>query len=119
MKTRDYKDLIVYRKAYELALRVYRETDGFPDIERYGLAVQMRRAAISIPSNIAEGYRRGKKEYIQFLKIAHGSCAELETQLSLSKDLGYLEEETFMSLEALHDEVSRLLSTILKRMAEK
>jgi four helix bundle protein len=119
MKTKDYKDLIVYRKAYELALHVYRETEDFPDTERYGLAVQMRRAATSIPSNIAEGYRRGKKEYIQFLKIAHGSCAELETQLSLSKDLGYLEENTFMSLATLQDEVSRLLSTILKRMVEK
>ena len=83
-KIQSYKDLLAYQKAYELALEVYKVTNKFPKEEAYGLVSQTRRAAISIPSNIAEGYRRGsRKEYIQFLNIAYGSAAELETQISL------------------------------------
>jgi four helix bundle protein len=116
MKTKTYKDLIVYQKAYDLALSIYTATEKFPDNEKYGLTSQMRRCAISIPSNIAEGYRRGQKEYIHFLKIAFGSCAEFETQLSISKDLGYLKSSDFQKLYPLQEEVSKLLCTIIRRM---
>ncbi len=118
MKINSYKDLIVYEKAYELVLEVYKLTSCFPYDERYGLTQQIRRCSVSIPSNIAEGYRRGQKEYIQFLKIALGSCAELETQLSLALDIGFIdkENEDFENTYKLQEEVSKLLATIIKKM---
>jgi four helix bundle protein len=116
MKTRTYKDLIVYQKAYDLALSIYKATKKFPDNEKYGLTSQMRRCSLSIPSNIAEGYRRGQKEYIYFLKIAFGSCAEFETQLSISKDVGYMETSEFQNLYSLQEEVSKLLGTMIRKM---
>ena len=90
MKTESFKDLIVWQKAYRLVLEVYKITKEFPSFEIYGLTQQMRRAAVSIPSNIAEGYgRKHKTEYRQFLSIAYGSLSELETQYLLSIDLQY------------------------------
>jgi len=86
---KSYKELTAYQKAYQLVVLIYKMTSSFPKAELYGLTSQMRRSAVSIPSNMAEGYMRGSKEYTQFLKIALGSAAELETQLSLSKDLGF------------------------------
>ncbi len=100
-KTKTYKDLIAYRKAYEMALEVYKATKEFPDTEKYGLISQLRRCTVSIPSNIAEGYRRGRKEYIQFLKVAFGSCAEMETQISISKDIGYINRPQYERLTSL------------------
>lgn len=80
MKTQSFKDLIVWQKAYRLVLEIYKITKDFPKYEMYGLAQQMRRAAVSIPSNIAEGYgRKHKAEYRQFLPVAYGSLLELET----------------------------------------
>jgi four helix bundle protein len=93
-KIRSYKDLLVYKKAYALCMNVYDGTKGFPKSEWYGLVSQMRRAAVSIPSNIAEGYRRkNRKEYVQFLRIALGSLAELETQVFLSTDMNFINRE--------------------------
>ena len=90
MKTESFKDLIVWQKAYRLVLEIYKITRDFPRFEMYGLAHQMRRAAVSIPSNIAEGYGRSHKaEYRQFLSISYGSLSELETQYLLSIDLQY------------------------------
>lgn len=87
---RSYRDLIVWQKAVELAVLIYRLTEGFPKREIYGLASQIRRAGVSVPSNIAEGYGRGsRKEYLQFLSIAQGSLKELETQTVLAQRLGY------------------------------
>jgi len=85
----------------------------------YGLTSQIRRAAVSIQSNIAEGFMRGSKEYIQFLKIALGSAAELETQLSLSKDLGYCGIDKFNILNGLTKEVLRLLTSYINKMKIK
>ncbi len=116
MNTKTYKDLIVYQKAYELAWSVCKATREFPENEKYALTSQMRRSSVSIPSNIAEGYRRGQKEYIQFLKIAFGSCAEFETQVSLSRDLGYLGTSEFMRLYSLQEEVSKLLGAIIRKL---
>ena len=92
-------------------------TKSFPRAELYGLVSQMRRAAISIPSNIAEGYRRQYiGEYLQFLSIAFGSLAELETQILLSKDLGYLNEQKFRMLEDLQQEISKMLFSLMKSL---
>ncbi|MGB2639026.1 MAG: four helix bundle protein, partial [Candidatus Acidiferrum sp.] len=87
-KPKHYKDLLVWQKGMHLAKLVYKLTTRFPSEERYGLTSQMRRAAVSVPSNIAEGQaRRGTNEFLQFLSIAEGSLAELDTQLSLSVEL--------------------------------
>lgn len=101
-KIQSYHELIAYQKAYQLVLLIYRMTGSFPKEEVYGLTSQIRRAAVSIPSNIAEGFMRGSKEYLHFLKIALGSAAELETQLSLSKDLGYCSEADFPEMQTLN-----------------
>jgi four helix bundle protein len=85
-----YKSLLVWQKGMELAKQVYQLTETFPAAERYGLVAQMRRAGVSVPSNIAEGQaRRSRREFVQFISHAEGSAAELETQLILSTDLGY------------------------------
>ena len=89
-KTKGFKSMTVWKKAYKLVLEIYKITASFPKSEIYGLAQQMHRAAVSIPSNIAEGYcRKHKAEYKQFMSIAYGSLSELETQYLLSIDLNY------------------------------
>jgi four helix bundle protein len=114
MKIQSHRELIVFQKAYQLSLGVYKETESFPNRELYGIVSQMRRSAVSIPCNIAEGYERGhRKEYIQFLRIAKGSCSELETLLMLSKDLGYLKKEKFETLFREQDETARLLRRLI------
>ena len=119
MKISSYKELEAYKKGYELVKYIYVLTRKFTKEELYGLSSQMRRAAVSIPSNIAEGYMRGSKEYIQFLRIALGSCAELETQLSLSKGLAFCSEFDFNKTYQLLTEVMKLLSSYLRRMKSK
>ncbi|MDD2335105.1 MAG: four helix bundle protein [Geobacteraceae bacterium] len=116
---KDYSELIAYRKSYELVLQLYKVTNSFPKDEMFGLTSQMRRAAVSIPSNIAEGYMRGTKEYVQFLKIALGSAAELETQVSLSKDLGFLGAGESERLLHSLKEVLRLLTSYIKGIQER
>jgi len=117
---RSYKDLIVYQKAYQLSLQIYKVTESFPKTEIYGLVSQMRRSAVSIPANIAEGYRRGhRKEYIQFLRIAQGSCGELETFLSISKDLDFIKEKEFEEFEKVQEEISRLLQALISSLTVK
>jgi len=112
VKTTSFKDLIVWRKSYKLALEVYKVTGGFPKSETYGLSQQMRKAAISIPSNIAEGYgRQHKAEYDQFLSIAYGSLLELETQFLLASDLEYVTENP--QIEELLREVGSMLYRML------
>lgn len=108
MKTKSFKDLIVWQKAYKLVLEIYKATKNFPNHETYGLTQQMRRAAVSLPSNIAEGYGRGHKaEYNQFLSVAYGSLSELETQYLLSIDLGYINKNE--NVENLLKEVGSML----------
>ena len=120
MKAKNYKDLLAYQKSYEVALLGYKVTSEFPSSEMYGLVSQVRRAAISVPSNISEGYRRGsQKEYIHFLKISLGSNSELETQLSLSRDLGFIHNNRFSEVHGLNEEVGRLLSSYVTRLTGK
>ncbi len=117
MKIQSYKELEAYKKSYELVIKIYNITQSFPKEELYGLISQVRRSAVSIPSNIAEGYRRGSKEYVHFLKVALGSCAELETQLSLSKDIGFCSSENFHQTSLLLDEVMKLLVTYIRKLS--
>ncbi len=115
-----YKDLIVWQKSYELTRQIYILTKKFPKDELYGLTSQMRRAAVSLPSNIAEGHsRKSTKEYIQFLRIAFGSAAELETQLLLAKDLNYCIENEFNSINSLLTENQKLLNSIIITLQRK
>lgn len=112
-----FKKLIVWEKAYKLALDIYVVTKKFPKDEIYGLVSQMRRASVSISANIAEGYERQyRKEYIQFLMIAKGSLGELETYLLFSRDLDYLKEEEYNNLDIKRQEVGKLLRGLIKAM---
>jgi len=114
-----YKDLIVYQKAYKLALEIYQATKEYPKEEIYGLVSQMRRSAVSIPCNIAEGYRRGhRKVYVQFLYMAHGSCSELETLIVLSYDLNLMGKDLFENLYHLQEEVSKLLKGLISSLSK-
>ncbi len=112
MKVKDYKELKVWQKGIEIVDRIYQLTDAFPSSEQYSLVPQMRRAAVSIPSNIAEGFvRHYSKEYVQFLYVALGSCAELDTQTIIACRRNYLSESTLKdSSEDLNYE-SRMLSS--------
>jgi four helix bundle protein len=120
MKMQSYRDLIAYQKAYQLTLDVYKTTKKFPREELFGIVSQMRRSAVSIPCNIAEGYcRNHRKEYVQFLNIAFGSCGELETLLSLSKDLGYLAENDFKHHYESQKDISRLLWKLIASLKNR
>lgn len=116
MKISSYKELIAHQKGMELVKTIYILTKKFPKEELYGLTSQIRRAGVSIPSNIAEGYMRGSREYVQFLKIALGSCAELETQLELSKEIGICDPSDFNKPYELNTEITKLLITYIKKM---
>ena len=112
----NYRELIAWQKAKSLALDVYRCTRRFPKDEIYGLSSQMRRAAVSVPSNIAEGKGRySQKEFVQFLYHARGSLLELETQLSIARDLDYIDRPLFESLESETEELGRILNGLINR----
>lgn len=113
-----YKELIVWQKAYTLSLEIYKATKKFPKEELYGITNQLRRASISIPSNIAEGnVRNSRKEYLQFLYIALGSSAEIETQISIAKDLEYISLDTFLKLHSLIEEIMKMINGIIKKLS--
>jgi len=117
---KSYRDLKVWDKAYEVSLSVYRLTRDFPATERYGLVNQMRRAAVSVPSNIAEGYGRGStQEYIRSLRIAFGSNSELETQVMLSRDLKFLKPAAADELLQGISEVELMLKALMKRLKNR
>jgi four helix bundle protein len=112
-----YKDLTVWKRAMELVIAMYELTESFPRSEQYGLTSQMRRAAVSIPSNIAEGRRRGhRKEFIQFLLNAYSSGAELETQIEIAKQLSETKELNYKKVESILEEVMKMLNTITKNL---
>jgi four helix bundle protein len=117
MKIRNFRDLDVWKMGKEIVLDIYRVTAAFPRDEVYGLAAQMRRASVSIPSNVAEGFNRlHNKEYRQFLFIALGSCAELETQVEISLDLGYIEQGARDLMIEKLDHESRMLRNLAKKL---
>jgi four helix bundle protein len=121
MKTiKSYKDLIVWQKSMTLVEFVYKVTSSFPKEETFGLTNQLRRCAVSIPSNIAEGKGRGtRKDYRQFLLISYGSASELETQILIAKNLNYLDEKHFDEIISLIDEISRMLMTIIRKLKDE
>jgi len=117
MMIKSYKELFVWQKGVELVKEIYLLTDQFPKNEIFGLTSQMQRAVIAIPSNIAEGYMRGhKKEYIQFLSIALGSAAELETQLIICKSLEKFKEFNFTKASFLLEEIMKMLYSMIRKM---
>lgn len=119
-QVRSYKQLAAWQKSVQLVLEVYRITRHVPEDERYGLTSQLRRSAVSIPSNIAEGHGRATRgEYIQFLCQARGPLFELETQLTIAASVGYLSAESEECLTACALEVARILNGLLTSLGTK
>ena len=114
-----YKELVAWQKAMLLTEEVYRLVRRLPPEERFDLSGQMRRAAISVPSNIAEGYgRESRNDYIHFLKIARGSLYELETQLIICVRLGFFRQQEVRNAFALRDEIGKMLNTMIRKLQE-
>lgn len=117
---KSHRDLLVWQKAIELVVLVYRFSSEFPRNEIYGLTAQIRRASVSVPSNIAEGYGRGtRKEYIQFLSIAQGSLKELETQSILAERLSYATSAQVASLLSEAERVGKMLGSLIRSLKAK
>jgi four helix bundle protein len=117
---KNYKELKVWQKAYALCLVIYQMTKNYPSEEKYGLSSQIRRAAVSVPSNIAEGYgRKSIKEYTQFLYVAYGSICEIDTQLLLTRDLKYIGEKFYSEIRLQLSEVERMLKALIKSLEKK
>ena len=120
MAVKDYRELIVWQKAVDLVEAVYRASASFPKEEVYGLTSQVRRAAISVPSNIAEGQARNTTaDFLHFLSIARGSLKEVETQVIIARRLGYIDEQKESELTNLTEEVSRLISGLASSLKRK
>jgi four helix bundle protein len=120
MSASSFRDLRVWQEAMKLTTEIYRNTAGFPKHELYGLSQQIRRAAVSVPSNIAEGKgHRSNKEFVRFLLHARGSLLELQTQLLISEELQYLRKEAASRLLALAEGVGRALSGLINSTSEK
>ena len=114
---RNFRELVIWQKARSLVKDIYLITDNFPTKERYGLCSQIQRAAVSIPSNIAEGCsRRSEIDFARFLEIAQGSAFEVETQLILAKDIGYLQDKSLTDLlieiHSLQKQINKLITVI-------
>ena len=117
---RCYEDLILWRKSLDLAAAVHDCTRHFPRSEAFGLASQLRRAAISVPSNVAEGSARGStREFVYFLRVARGSLAELHTQLHLARREGYVSDQKFEKLSDDLDEVGRILNSVVSGLKRR
>ena len=117
MKVTNFRDLEVWKLGKDIVIEVYKVTADIPREEIYGLVSQMRRAAVSLPSNVAEGFnRKHNREYRQFLYIALGSCAELETQVEIACDLKFIGLEGRDCLLEKHDHESRMLRNLIKRL---
>ncbi len=117
MKVKSYKELDVWKKGIEIVDRVYKITENFPKKELYALALQMQKSAVSIPSNIAEGFARSHSaEYRQFLHIALGSCAELETQLIITLRRNYSAQKEIYDLQEDLDHESRMIMNLIKSL---
>ncbi|MFD2531908.1 four helix bundle protein [Gracilimonas halophila] len=112
-----YKNLEIWQRSVALATEVYSATKSFPKEEKYGITSQIRRCSVSVPSNIAEGAGRGsKKEFKRFLNIAYGSIYELETQLLISRNLDYLNEQTHKKLSEEIDQIQKMIYSFSKKL---
>jgi four helix bundle protein len=115
-----YRDLLVWQKAMELVVETYRLSSRFPKEEQYGLTSQLRRASVSVPSNIAEGYgRASRKEYLQFLYVGQGSLKETETQIILAEMLGYASKDATKPLLERAEVVGKLLGGLIRALRRK
>ena len=118
MKT--YRDLIVWQKSLKLVTEIYSITKSFPKEELYGLTSQIRRSAVSVPSNIAEGYgRNSTQDYIRFLQITCGSLYEMQTQMEIAVNLGYLDREYSENIFNIINEIERMLNSFIRKLQEK
>jgi four helix bundle protein len=114
---KSYRDLKVWQRAIQMTLAIYRVTTGFPKEEMFGLTSQIRRAAVSVASNIAEGYgRKSRGEYKQFLGMARGSNLEVQTQLLIATELGYSNPDLLKTTESLSIEVERMLNSLIAKL---
>jgi len=117
---RSHTKLEVWRRSISMVAQVYRITKDYPTEERYGLMSQMRRAAVSVPSNIAEGAaRKSTKEYVRFLYNARGSLSELDAQIEISRNLGYLKKEKYKCIIDELNEISRMLSGLINSLGRR
>jgi len=117
---RPHEQLDVWNKAMDLVVNIYRSTDSFPREERFGLTSQIRRAAVSVPANIAEGAaRHSSKEFAYFLSNAQGSASELETELLIARRLGFLNETAYGELRAALDSIGRMIIGLTKHLRQK
>jgi len=114
---KSFRELIVWQKSMALVTRAYTLTGRFPQDERFGLISQIRRSAVSIPSNIAEGFgRHSTNDYLRFLQISSASVYELETQLEISANLGFTTRDEFEEFHALTHEISRMLGALISKL---
>jgi four helix bundle protein len=119
-EVRHYRDLLVWQKAVGWVEAIYTATRSWPQDERFGLTSQIRRASVSVPSNIAEGCaRRSTAEFVRYLSIARGSLAEVETQVIIATRLGYLDQESQKPLLEAADEISRMLAGLIAKLEER
>ena len=119
-KIESYQDLEVWKKAIILVTEIYATSKDFPKEETYSLTSQIRRAAVSVPSNIAEGWGRNKpKEYIQFLRIARGSLLEVETQLIIAKNLSYTDSQTMQKISQKTEIVNKMLNALINSLNKR
>jgi len=117
---RPHESLEVWQKAVEFVVQIYEQTKSFPSDERFGLTSQLRRAAVSIPANVAEGAARTTpKEFHHFVAMAQGSCSELETELLIAEKLGYLSTDNYMELKSTADSIGRMLVGLSKHLKSK
>jgi len=115
-----HKKLEVWKQSMDLVIEVYQATEKFPAKEAYGLTNQIRRAAVSVPSNIAEGAaRQTKKEFINFLHIAQGSLSELDTQLELAHRLGYLNEKSRANFDGRMEQIDKMLTGLMRHLSKQ
>lgn len=116
---KDFKELLVWQHAHLLTLEVYRITQRFPQEERFGLSNQLRRAVVSVESNIAEGSARNtSRDFLQFLFVARGSLAEVEVQLLIAKDLGYITDDEFVQANTPRLSAMKLLQLLIKKISQ-
>jgi four helix bundle protein len=120
MAVKDYRELIAWQKAMDLVEQIYSSTKSFPREELYGLTSQIRRASVSIPSNIAEGQaRRTTKDFLHFLAVSYGSLKEVETQILIAERLGYIQQTSILKLLDLTKEVAQLISGLTNSLERK
>jgi four helix bundle protein len=119
MEDKSFKNLKVWQKSYQLTLEIFRLTRGFPREESFAFANQIRRSSLSVSANIAEGYKKTRKDFLRFLDIAQGSLEETKNYLMLSKDLGYCSEETMTALLDLSNEIGKMLYGLKRVVSER